>query len=353
MARSLAPDYRRSKSGSNTLLLRGVQKLLPHGSLSPRFDPLFTDGPSRRQIRANWSAWRDFRGFRPDRAVHVGVIADSRGGSHLVQSQFHYLRCAFCFGEGFMPESPRALNFRAFLLRGVFGVNSLQSKTGRDITHLFYLLNNWSFPASRPWQPEIDMPWSRYWLFLFRNPLRCLLSMDRTGKPKWRLTGDFAAGFLDQFMDRLLLSASMERAAPERVKSLCYERFVQQPDAMLNDCCAFVGVDGNCVKERLAPRAFFHRFQRCGSGPEQREGFLVSPVSGERIVGTGGGFNPLSPIDPDRALKPPLEEAFPAEFRDLAIDRLGRPLYDIFMADRDHRFQSIDVGDLREAAGRR
>lgn len=353
MAKSLAPAYRPSKSGTNTLLIRGVHKLLPHGNLTPRFDPLFTDGPNRRQIQANWSAWREFRGFRADRIVHVGVIADSRGGSHIVQSQFHYLRCAFCFGGGFAPESPKALNFRAFLLRGIFGVNSLQSKTGREISHLFYLVNNRSFPARRAWQPEADMPWPRYWLFVFRNPLRCLLSMAHSGKSKWRMTGDSIAGYLDQFRDRLLVSARMELAAPERVMSICYEGFVQQPDAMLHECCDFLGVDRNDVDERLAPRAFFQRFQRCGSIPEERDGYLVSPVSGERIAGTGGGFNPLSPIDPARALMPPLEEAFPAEFCDLAADRLGRPLYDIYMADRDHRFQSIGVGDLQAAAGRR
>ena len=159
MPKPLAFSFKQSKAESNSLFVRGVHNFFPHSNLSPRFDPLFTDGLSRRQIQTNWFARTKFRNFRPHRVAHVGVIADSRGGSHLLQSRFHYLRCAFCFGEGFAPEWPRAFNFLAFLLRGVFGVNSLQSKNGRDITHLFYLLNNESFPISRPWQTDIDMLW--------------------------------------------------------------------------------------------------------------------------------------------------------------------------------------------------
>ena len=335
-----------SKSASNSLLVRAAHKLLPHASLSPRFDPVFNDGPSLRQFRANWSAWRAFRGFRPERAVHVGVIADSRGGSHLVQSQFHYLPGGFCFGEGFTPHSPRALNFRAFLLRGEFGVNSLQSKRGRDISHLFYLLNNQSFPASPAWRADNPMPWPRIWLFLFRNPLRCLLSMDASGKAKWKLTADFAGDFLEKFRQRLLLSAGMERDAPDRVRSLCYERFVQQPGAMVEDICQFIGIDAG---ERATPQAFFRRLQRCGSAPQPRGGYLASPLTGERIEGSGGGFNPLSPIDPARAFTPPLKDAFPGEFHAPAAARLGQALFDLCMTER----RSTDVDDLRAAAARR
>ena len=351
--RGLKPNYRVSKSEANTLVVRGLGRLLPNASLTPRFDPFFSDGLNRRLVGENWSAFITFRGFQPDKVAHVGVIADSRGGSHLVCAQFHFLRNAFCFGEGFAPMSRQSYNFRSFLLRGMFGVNSLQDKTGTEITHLFYLLNDNSFASNPGWQAENVSKWQRYWLFVFRNPLRTLLSMQRANKPRWQLTSELVDEFLRYFTERLLKSRVMEDMLPDRVISICYEQFLHDPEETISNCCNFVGVDPTCLKDETPARTCFKTFVRCGSRPIEQDGYLVSPISGERILGAGGGFNPLAPIDCERGFSASLESAFPHEIRKVAQASLGQTLFDILMADEDHRFQSVGVEDLRNALNRR
>lgn len=65
-------------------------KVFPNAFLSPRWDPVFSDGLTWRYLKANVRIWLSAWGFDANQAKRVFLIADSRGGSHLFESLFHY-----------------------------------------------------------------------------------------------------------------------------------------------------------------------------------------------------------------------------------------------------------------------
>jgi len=339
-------EYSRQKKYSNTFPVRLLWKLFPHAYISPRFDPLFTDGITHRYLLKNYYAWKMFSAFDPKQALHVGVFSDARGGSHLVESQFHYMRPVFSFSEGFSPSPTGNLNYRAFLLRGTFGVNSLQDKEARDLTHLVYNLNSKPDAEHPFWNPELKAPLNRFWLYNYRNPLRVLHSMAKTGKNKWALTEETAESVSRSFMQRLSMMRRTQDAFPDRVDSLIFEKFVQTPHDEVSRLALSFGVGKEQIANRVTAESFFKAFFRCGSVPKNIDGYLTSPKSGERIKGWGGGFNPIAKIDSSRAFMPSVANVIPENIRSVVESVLGPELMELMMTDGEHLFSNVTTEDL-------
>ena len=340
--RKLAPRYRGSKAASASLLTDVLCRLFPNGHLSPRFDPLFADGLTREWLEANRAAWRATCGLGRRDVAHVGVFSSSHGGSHVFTTQFHFLRSVFCFGESIHWVDPSRWRFRTFLLRSTFAINGLQDKQISDVSHYLYNINGGRCPWPNRWDARRAGSSQRYWILYLRNPLRTLLSLDATGKSKWRMTPDFANSFFTSTRQRLEAGAMTRKLCPSRFKLVLHEDFCQRSEQVLSEVCGFLGLDEESLSARPVPRDFFKRFARCGQPPVLEDGWLVSPVSGERIEGWGGRFNPNAPIKGEDAFAQKLAAALPPEILALARQAFGDRLTDFWLADEEHRYASVD-----------
>jgi hypothetical protein len=338
-------SYRSAKDAGALLPFRLAARILPGAYLSPRYDPLFEDGMSWRYLQKNFQAWRRFLAFDPEDIVHVGVFSGARSGSHLFISQFHFLENAFCFGEGFKFLAA-GRNFRAFLLRGQFGVNSLQDKDPAQIRYLVYNLNAERWIDGTQWSPESNREKCRRWIFHFRNPLRVLLSMQAANKRKWELNESLAETVFHGFKKRLRFLNQVRQANDTQVWTLLHERFVQDPENIFDHACDFLGISERVVERKAEPREFFQEFLRSGCHPVELEGKLVCPTNGERIEGWGGAFNPLAPIDAARAFSPEVQGALPREILALSKREFGSRFHELMVSDHVHRFADIDVRDI-------
>lgn len=344
--KQLTENFLKSKRESTTLMTRVTGCLFPNTLLTPRYDPVFNDGLSLDWLKANWKAWRSFRVFDPDLTSKVGVFSYSRGGSHLFSTQFHYLKTAFCFGEGFARFDRNILSFRAFLLRSTFFVNGLQDKNPSLLTHLVFNNNSGKALQSENWSADFEFPFDRYWIYYLRNPMRTLISLNNTGKEKWRLTNDFAKNFCLNVMDDIKRICVLKNKFTDKVKVIIHEKFCQQPDDIFKKTCMFLNIPDEVVKERYLPTEFFKKFFRCGSTPVLEDDWLVSSVSGETIKGWGGNFNPVEPISTERAYSANIKQEIPGDILAIIKKVIGVHRFDIWIDDVTHRFEDISENDF-------
>ena len=327
---------------------RAFNRPLARYWLTARFDPVFWDGPSLQWGRMNLLARRRFQDIDPQRFTHVGMFSFSRAGSHLFESQFHYIPSCFCFGEAHM-DFRFDLNWRTFLCRGMYRTDSMQDKRGTDLTHLFYNCNKKPiYLDDAQWTPADLLGYHRQWVLVMRNPLRVLLSRSATGKNKWQMTEPAVEEFLAWFEKaRRHFSMLLERR-PNDTHVVSVEQFVASPDAVLGDLAKRLGLEGDTVTSRPDARGFFRVLSRTGEAPVEREGYLSSPTRSITIQGWGGEFNPLLKIDPDRLYRHPVVDSIPANILLLAKARLGARAFEFYMNDRDHRFERVNARDLLE-----
>lgn len=88
---------------------------------------------------------------------------------------------------------------------------------------------------------------------------------------------------------------------PGRVTLGLHESYTANPDREFERVADFCGIEGQCLATEVAPRVFFRRGFACEEAPTVSDGFLRCTRHGRRLVGAGGGYNPL--IEPclDRA----------------------------------------------------
>jgi len=327
---------------------RALNRPLAQYWLTARFDPIFWDGPSLQWLRLNALARYRFGRIDPRRFTHVGMFSFSRAGSHLFESQFHYIASCFCFGEAHL-EFRTDLNWRTFLCRGMYRTDSMQDKRAADLTHLFYNCNKKPVYLDDAQWDAADLPdYRRQWVLVMRNPLRVLLSRAATGKKKWALTESAADEFFVWFEKARRHFAMLIDRRPDDTHVVSVEQFVADPDAILGDLAGRIGLEARLVKARPNARAFFRTVSRTGETPVEREGYLSSPTRPIKIEGWGGEFNPLLSIDPDRLYRHSVADAIPAGILQLAKSRLGPRAFDFYMSDRDHRFANLRATDLLE-----
>ena len=314
--------------------------------LSPRFDPVFQDGISLSWLKMNYEAYRRFHGVRLPQLTHVAMFAFSRGGSHLIESQFHFLRSCFCFGEGSL-DFRSDVNWRTFLCRGMFRTDSIQDKSARELTHLFYNCGNG--PAhfdKEQWKPNRALDYRRKWLLVLRNPLRILLSQHDTGKQKWKLNERQASLFFDWFERAQLTFRDLLVEHPTDTCIVSVEKVAAAPCATLKDMVARLEIDPSDLTTRPSPIDFFHRLSRTGEKPIMRNGYLASPSGVIRVQGWGGGFNPAKPVTADILFRHDLASALPDNIRKLARERIGARALEVYMSDSEHRYSNLDARDL-------
>jgi hypothetical protein len=314
---------------------------------TPRFDPIFEDGPSLAWLKTNVDAFRRFRGIRPRELTHIGLFAFSRGGSHLFESQFHTLQCGFCFGEGSL-DFRTDLNWRTFLCRGMYRTDSIQSKSACDMTHLFYNCNNGAHVhlAKSQWTLQAAQEYHRKWILILRNPLRILMSRQARGKQKWRVTSDYAAAFVDGFERSRAEFRKLRERVPDDVDVLSVEQFAARPETVMNSVCSRLGIAADIVAGRPKPQEFFRRLGRTGERPVERDGYLKSPTWPIAVQGWGGRFNPIAPLNPDRLFKQDIAASLSNDALHAVRDRIGPRAFDLYMSDRDHRFAGMTAEDL-------
>lgn len=327
---------------------RILSRLTGRAWLSPRFDPIFKDGPSINWLQTNFVAFRRFHSVRPRNFTHVGMFAFSRGGSHLFESQLHMMKSCFCFGEGSL-DFRSDLNWRTFACRGMYRTDSVQDKSKRDLTHLIYACNNAPLHLAKPqWMADGAPGFRRKWVLVLRNPLRILLSQQATGKTKWRLSAASAGLFLNGFERARARFRDLSQRFPDDTCVVSIEQFAEMPDAVLEQTAARLGINLVALASRPRPEQFFRRLGRTGEAPILQGGLLKSPTRSISVMGWAGKFNPVAPLDADRLYSHDLAASLSRDVLDVARERIGARLLDFYMNDRDHRFARVNANDLLE-----
>jgi hypothetical protein len=259
-------------------LHRALNRPLARYWLSARFDPIYADGPSLQWLRMNADAWRRFRHVDEHDFTHVGMFSFSRAGSHLFESQFHYIRSCFCFGEARL-DFRTDLNWRTFLCRGMYRTDSIQDKEVGALTHLLYNCNKRPEYLDDPQWSVDDLPgYRRKWVLVTRNPLRVLLSRAATKKKKWALTESAAEGLFDWYEKASRTFLRLLDRRPDDTEVVSVEQFVTDPEGNLGRLASELGIAAQDLKSRSAAKAIFPSIKRTGEAPVARAGKLRSPT---------------------------------------------------------------------------
>ncbi len=327
-------------------LHRALNRPLARYWLTERFDPVYADGPNLQWLRMNAQAWRRFRHVQAPDFTHVGMFSFSRAGSHLFESQFHYIPSCFCFGEARL-DFRSDLNWRTFLCRGMYRTDSIQDKQAASLTHLFYNCNKRPDYLDDPqWSAEDLAGYRRKWVLVARNPLRVLLSRAATGKKKWVLTPEAADELFDWYRKASRKFLDLLDRRPSDTEVVSVEQFVTDPERNLSALAQSLGIAQGDVASRPKAKTFFRHISRTGEVPVVREGKLVSPTRPITIEGWGGEFNPLLEIDPSRLYRHVLADELPNDILAVARTRLGETAFDFYLNDHQHRFVGVKAADL-------
>lgn len=337
-----------TKAGQ-TLVDRALSRLLPELHLTSRFDPIFLDGPRPHLLRANLAAHRRFHGIDARGLTQVGLFAFARGGSHLIGAQLHYPAPCFCLDEGILDFHD--VNWRTFLLRGIFGIDSVQEKSGSALTHLIYMGNSPTAYRLSAWNPIEHSDLTRYWVFVTRNPFRILRSRAATHKEKWELTVSNASDVFLHFRSMTEHFRKLRRTIPDRTIAVSVESFFLNHEARFKRLCEQIGLPPRSVVEAPQPVDFFKKVVRCASEPVLEGAYLVSPKSGQKVLARGGGFNPILPIEIPRLFSS--VEKLPDEIVKSARQILGDTAVEFYLNDSPHRYQNLDDDWLLDLIGRR
>lgn len=252
-------------------------------------------------------------------AIHL--FSTSRSGSHLCGAQFHYLESCFVFREnhfdalpGHIPflHHPASLNMRDFLFHSCFKEDGLQSKSGVKLTHVVYMHN---MPLDErvtgplfedenlrsPTEPSGFK--NTYYIFHFRNPFQVAMSRQsyyekNNKKDHWEMNDDVFRALLVQEEKRLEYSLRLQSEYPNNARIVFNELLCFAPDIHCQNLFSFCKIDQNIINERTDPSSFFVRCFDHEEAPllDDSSGYLINPVTGNMIIGVGGGFNPITKI---------------------------------------------------------
>ena len=328
----------KTKNQSNIFFYRILNKFFPSQYLSPRWDPLLNGNFSfnyflflNECLRKNKLKKKDFR--------RIIFISSARGGSHLFSSFFHNIEDCFCFDEAFTNLEFKAVSSRAFMLRGMYGINSLQEKKINQIKNICFMINDSNSLGLDNYLKKIN-PSKDVIIYIFRNPLKTIISRKNTKKAKWQ-TKESTKIFLTEFLNNLEVYKKINEQKKYFIKGFFLENFIENLELELENLCRFIWEDGSeKFRRRKAYKDFFKKFILCNSKPIIKNEFLTSPITKEKITGSGGMFNPIKEISKKRLSKSEIK--IDEETKFICEKMLGKDLYNYFLLN------NIDSGSLEK-----
>lgn len=319
----------KSKKSSNKLLYRFLNKFFPFQSLSPRFDPIFDWNLNYNYLNFLFKCLKNSNDINFKKLRRIIFISSPRGGSHLFSSLFHNIENCFCFDEAFTDLDFKAINGRSYMLRGMYGINSLQDKKIKEIENICYLIHGYKLLKDQKYLEKINFE-RDVMIYIFRNPLRTIISRLNNKKNKW-LSLQSTELFLNDFLQNLREYKIQKRESSYKVKAIMIEHFITNLDCEFIKLCNFIWDNGVVQhKSRIPYDEFFKKFILCNSKPIIQNKYLTSAITGEKISGSGG-FNPL--IFPNKERLSNFIIKLSKETEILCKDKLGDELYDLFLND--------------------
>ncbi|MDC3175754.1 hypothetical protein OA859_00665 [Prochlorococcus sp. AH-716-D13] len=255
-------------------------------------------------------------------------ISSARGGSHLFASFFHNIQDCFCFDEAFSNLELKAITSRAFMIRGIYGINSLQDKKINKIENIFYLINDQKTLENENFLEKIDLE-KDFIIYVFRNPLKTIISRRRSRKYKWQSKESIEI-FLQEFLHNLRIYKKLKKKNKYFIRGYMLETIVENLDYELENLYKYIWQDGEIkYKNRVNYEEFFKKFVLCNSKPILKDQYLTSSISNEKIIGSGGLFNPIKKLSAERLFKSKIDLD---ENTKLICEKiLGKKLYNYFL----------------------
>ncbi len=315
-----------TKNQSKILIYKFLNKFFPFQYITPRWDPLLNGKLNfyyflflYKCIRKNKLNKKDFK--------RIIFISSARGGSHLFSSFFHNIEGCFCFDEAFTNLEFKAVTLRAFMLRGMYGINSLQEKKISAIKNICYMINDSKNLEANNYLEKINQK-EDVIIYIFRNPLKTIISRKNTKKPKWQ-TKESTENFLKEFLHNLKVYKNIKAQNRYLVKGFMLENFVENLELELKKLFEFIWEDGSeKFRKRKGNKDYFKKFILCNSRPIIKNGFLTSPITNEKIKGSGGMFNPIMELSVNRLSKTKI--SLDEETKSICKQILGEKLYTYF-----------------------
>jgi len=313
-----------------------------------------TTAPFHMLVNESWDGeWRkEYRMARAfDRAVRktelqrVWILSYSCSGTHSFYTHFHYMPAVFAFGENtFIDKENDPFQFRFqsgrlrpahWLYGSAFGEHGLQSKDGRDLTHLFLLSNHY---LKYRQAATLDSLLAKDRLIFYqRNFLRVLFSQDRDSrkfkKPHFEMTPDRFSASVASHQFRMAEMVGLCRSDSQRVRLCFHERFCAAAQRGIEEVCDFVDIAKDQRSGWDDPCGFFGRCYRSGEKPSVRNGALWCPSSEAPIRGKGGLYNPLPPVSLERTLSSPVREWITGDRLRIVREAFGDELVDFWLND--------------------
>ena len=166
-------------------------------------------------------------------------------------------------------------------------------------------------------------------IYIFRNPLKTIISRKNTKKAKWQ-TKESTENFLKEFLNNLEVYKKINAQKKYFIKGFFLENFIENLGLELENLCKFIWEDGSeKFRRRKAYKDFFKKFILCNSKPIIKNEFLTSPITKEKITGSGGMFNPIKEISTKRLSKSEIK--IDEETKFICEKMLGKDLYNYFL----------------------
>jgi len=318
------------KKESSSLLYRVLNKVFPFQSLSPRWDPMLAGQLNLNYLNFLFKCLSNSRNINYKKLRRIILISSPRGGSHIFSSFFHNIRSCFCLGEGYQNLDFKAINGRSFMLRGMYGINSLQDKKISEIENIFYMIHSYKDLEDQNFLEKINVE-KDVIIFIFRNPLRTIISRNKAKKPRW-LTQKSTECFLNEFLQNLENYKIIKNISKYKIQAIMIENFIANLDHELIKLCNFIWEDGEIkYHTRTSYDQFFRKIILCNSKPILKNEYLTSEISNEKIMGAGK-FNPLLIPSLERLTNSTIN--LDNETEVLCKKILGQKLYDHFLYEK-------------------
>lgn len=317
----------KSKKQSNSLFYRALNKIFPFQSLSPRWDPMLRGQLNINYLKFLLRCLKNSRNINYDKLRRIILISSPRAGSHIFSSFFHNIQSCFCLGEGYPNLDFKAINGRSFMLRGMYGINSLQDKKISEIENIFYMIHSYKDLENQKFLEKINVE-KDVIIFIFRNPLRTIISRNKAKKPRWSNQKSTEL-FLNEFLQNLKNYKISQSLNKFKIQAIMIENFIANLDYELIKLCNFIWEDGEIkYHTRTSYDKFFRKFILCNSKPIFKNEYLTSDISNEKIMGAGK-FNPILNPSLERLTNSNINLDNKTEI--LCKNILGLKLYDHFI----------------------
>ena len=318
----------KNKFQSRSLIYRLLNRIFPFQYLSPRWDPMLNGKFNLNYLRFLIRCLKQGNNLKGKKYKRIICISSARGGSHLFASFFHNIEDCFCFDEAFSNLELKAITSRAFMIRGIYGINSLQDKKINKIENIFYLINDQKTLENENFLEKID-PEKDFIIYIFRNPLRTIISRRRSRKYKWQSKESIEI-FLQEFLHNLRIYKKLKKKNKYFIRGYMLETIIENLDYELENLYKFIWQDGEIkYKNRVNYEEFFKKFILCNSKPILKDQYLTSSITNEKIIGSAGFFNPIRKISVKRLFKSKIDLD---ENTKLICEKiLGKKLYNYFL----------------------